>query len=111
MNYYIINKRNLWTVQRKSDRKQMAPGFQLKSDANAFIEKLLAKENEQTLPVSQFKFKTEWLNYANARLMDASDPSMRITIQGVSGYLTDYNQRISKFMPVSYTHLTLPTKA
>jgi len=99
MNYYIINKRNLWTIQRKEDRKQMAPGFKLKSDAVAYLQKLTAQAAEQTQPVSEFKFKSEWLAYANQRLGDAQNPNNRITMSGVQGYMNDYNQRISKYMP------------
>ncbi len=99
MNYYIINKRNLWTIQRKEDRKQMAPGFKLKSDAVAYLQKLTAQAAEQTQPVSEFKFKSEWLAYANQRLADAADHNNRITMSGVQGYMNDYNQRISKYMP------------
>lgn len=99
MNYYIINKRNLWTIQRKEDRKQMAPGFKLKSEANAYLETLTTQAAEQTQPASEFKFKSEWLAYAQQRLEDAADHNNRLTVCGVQSYMSDYNQRINKFMP------------
>jgi len=99
MNYYLINKRNLWTIQRKQDRKQMAPGFKLKSEANDYLEKLLAKDAAQTKNLSEFKFKEEWLAYSNKRLLDAQDPNNRLTTGGVQTYIGHYNQRINKYMP------------
>lgn len=99
MNYYLINKRNLWTIQRKQDRKQMAPGFKLKSEANEYLEKLLAKDAAQTKNLSEFKFKEEWLAYSNKRLLDAQDPNNRLTTGGVQTYIGHYNQRINKYMP------------
>lgn len=98
MTYHINKKRNFWIVLQKPGRKQLAK-FESKSAAKDYVNKLEAKQAEQLQPISDFKFKTEWLNYANSRLADASDPTKRITIQGVAGYLTDYNQRISKYMP------------
>lgn len=99
MTYRLTQKRNLWIILRKQDRKQMAPGFKLKSDAVAYLQKLTAQAAEQTQPVSEFKFKSEWLAYANQRLEDAADPNNRLTMLGVQGYMNDYNQRISKYMP------------
>lgn len=99
MTYRLTQKRNLWIILRKQDRKQMAPGFKLKSDAVAYLQKLTAQAAEQTQPVSEFKFKSEWLAYANQRLADAADHNNRITMSGVQGYMNDYNQRISKYMP------------
>ena len=37
----------------------MAPGFKLKSEANDYLQKLLAKDAEQTKNLSEFKFKEE----------------------------------------------------
>lgn len=99
MTYRLTQKRNLWIILRKQDRKQMAPGFKLKSDAVTYLQKLTVQAAEQTQPVSEFKFKSEWLAYANQRLADAADHNNRITMSGVQGYMNDYNQRISKYMP------------
>lgn len=98
MTYHINKKRNFWIVLQKPGRKQLAK-FESKSAAKDYVDKLEAKQAEQTQPVSDFKFKTEWLNYANQRLADAHNVENRLTISGVQGYMNDYNQRISKYMP------------
>ena len=103
MNYYLANKRNLWIIQRKEDRKQMAPGFNLKSEANDYLEKLLAKDQElikeQAQSTFNFKFKEEWLKFHENRSAAAELTYSRLTTSGVNSYSCDYNQRISKFMP------------
>ena len=98
MTYYINKKRNFWTVLENPGRKQLAK-FENKSAAKEFVAKLEAKAAEKTQPISALKFKAEWLIYANQRLTDASNDSNRLTISGVQGYMNDYNQRISKYMP------------
>jgi len=99
MNYYIIKKRNLYVIQRKEDRKQMAPGFNLKSEANNFVAKLIAKDAQENAPTSSCKFKDEWFSYSKKKLAAAENPENRLTVNGVQSYLSDYNQRISKYMP------------
>ena len=77
----------------------MAPGFNLKSEANNYLAKLIAKDAQEAAPISDYKFKDEWLAYSQRRLLAAENPENRLTVNGVQGYLGDYNQRISKFMP------------
>ena len=98
MTYYINKKRNFWCVLENPGRKQLAK-FDNKTAAKDYVAKLQANAVEQTQPVSEFYFKSEWLAYANQRLADAADHNNRLSIAGVQGYMNDYNQRISKYMP------------
>lgn len=98
MTYNINKKRNFWTVLENPGRKQLAK-FESKAEAKDYVAKLQSKLMEQTQPVTEFDFKKEWLAYANQRLVDAADFNNRLTISGVQGYISDYNQRISKYMP------------
>lgn len=98
MAYRITQKRNFWIVLETPGRKQLAK-FESKSAAKDYVSKLEAKSAEQTQPNSNFKFKEEWLKFSEQKLADAAGTYTRVTECGVYGYLGDYNQRISKFMP------------
>ena len=50
----------------------------------------------QTEP-SKYWFKAEYKKFVDYRMEIASDPTLELTIGGVEGYRSDYNQRIKPY--------------
>lgn len=90
----IRGKKKVWIIQRKSDRKTMSN--------KPFTDQMEAIEAMMRLDPKvdpNIKFHQSWKEYADYRIKVAEDPNTRVTVQGVQGYTSDWNLRISKYMP------------
>ena len=95
MTYRISPKRGGWIVL-DLNRKQVNKGIlKKKKDAIEYRDSLLNKLS-QTEP-SKYWFKAEYKKFVDYRMEIASDPTLELTIGGVEGYRSDYNQRIKPY--------------
>ena len=95
--YKVTPKRNGYIVLRKSDRKQTHKGlFRLKSEATDYMNKLLT--NNADLTPSKDRFVEAYEAFVLQRKAIASNPDVSLTLNGLSGHISDLNNRIKPYM-------------
>ena len=95
MTYRISPKRGGWIVL-DLNRKQVNKGIlKKKKDAIEYRDNLLNKLSQEE--PSKYWFKAEYKKFVDYRMEIASDPTLELTIGGVEGYRSDYNQRIKPY--------------
>ena len=95
MTYRISPKRGGWIVL-DLNRKQVNKGIlKKKKDAIEYRDNLLNKLSQEE--PSKYWFKAEYKKFVDYRMEIATDPTLELTIGGVEGYRSDYNQRIKPY--------------
>jgi integrase len=100
-NYGVIYKNESYVIVDYDNNRKQVPGlkFSNKKVANRELKQLIAKRI--IVPTNRFKFKKEWLAYADWRGKLACTP-VRLTKNGVSGYQSNWNKYISQCFPDVY---------
>ena len=105
-NYGVIHKNKSYVIIDYANNRKQVPGFKFsnKKTAELKLKELIAAVASKriSIPKNRFKFKAEWLAYADKRIETASDPLIRLTKNGVSGYKGNWNKYISKCFPDVY---------
>ena len=96
-----------WIVQRIADRKTCGKPFELKSEAEIFMFKLMAKAPvpapsiADNQPQSKLKIIEAFKAFVDYKL-DQAKPGARFNKTSAKAYKIEYDLRISKFMPDKY---------
>ena len=100
----IYPKNGKLVIQDMDDgRKQYGPAYKSKSAANAALKKLIADvATEEVVVGSRYKFKDEYKKYAESRIVQAEDPSVRLTLASVKSYESYYRNYIDGCFPDIY---------
>ena len=104
MDLRVYPKNNKFVIQDMDDgRKQYGKPYKSKSAANAALKKLIADvATEEVVIGNRYKFKDEYKKYAESRIVQAEDSSVRLTLASVKSYESYYRNYIADCFPDIY---------
>jgi integrase len=104
MDLRVYPKNNKFVIQdMDGGRKQYGRPYKSKSAANTALKKLITDvATEEVVVGNRYKFKDEYKKYAESRIVQAEDPSVRLTLASVKSYESFYRNYIADCFPDIY---------
>ena len=104
MDLRVYPKNNKFVIQDMDDgRKQYGKPYKSQSAAKTALKKLIADvATEEVVVGNRYKFKDEYKKYAESRIVQAEDSSVRLTLASVKSYESYYRNYIADCFPDIY---------
>ena len=104
MDLRVYSKRDTFIIQDMDNgRKQHGKPYKSQSAAKAALKILIANVATKKVVIDdRHKFKEEYKKYAETRVAQATDPSVRLTLASVKGYESCYRNYIADCFPDVY---------